>query len=461
MNHKLEKAIERLRGQSGRYAKARRYYAGLHDLSFATEKFANTFGEMFREFALNLCPAVVDSTRDKLKIKGFSVEDARGGGVDAIRRSAARIWHRNRMALRSGEVHKEALRCGDAYVIVWPGAGGEVQFVPNSADAVAVHYDEDATGRIAWAAKHWRTGGRRTRLNLYFPDRIEKYISKERAEGILPDAKGFVPFPARKDEAAAGGPQQGLLFRVEDDGGSSLRGKLDAPVVENPYGVVPVFHFANNADIGELGRSELEAAMPVQDGLNKSVLDMLVAMEVSAFRQRWVAGIELKIDEETGKEIAPFRSGVDQLWATSDPDTRFGDFGATDLEQFLKVKDGFRIDIASVTGTPLYYLMPHTQAVPSGESLRKAETRFIAKVRDRQAQFGAAWADAMSFALRAAGHPNVSLVTQWEDPAPTSERETLENLRIKKELGLPAEHALAEAGYGGDDAERMSERTPA
>ena len=33
--------------------------------------------------------------------------------------------------------------------------------------------------------------------------------------------------------------------------------------------------------------------MPVQDGLNKSVLDMLVAMEFSAFRQRWAAGIEV------------------------------------------------------------------------------------------------------------------------------------------------------------------------
>jgi hypothetical protein len=61
-------------------------------------------------------------------------------------------------------------------------------------------------------------------------------------------------------------------------------------VVPNPYGVVPVFHFANNADLGMTGRSELEAAMPVQDGLNKSVLDMLVAMEFSAYRQRWAAG---------------------------------------------------------------------------------------------------------------------------------------------------------------------------
>jgi hypothetical protein len=47
-------------------------YNGDHDLAFATEKFANTFGSLFREFALNLCPAVCDAIGDKLKIEGFS-----------------------------------------------------------------------------------------------------------------------------------------------------------------------------------------------------------------------------------------------------------------------------------------------------------------------------------------------------------------------------------------------------
>lgn len=463
MNHNLEQAIERLRVQAGRYRRARRYYAGLHDLSFATEKFANMFGELFREFALNLCPAVVDSTRDKLKIKGFGIEELgtadRGArNFEEVQRAAGRIWRSNKMALRAGEVHKEALRCGDAYVVVWFGADGEVQIVPNSADTMTVHYDDETPGRIAWAAKHWRTSDKRTRLNLYFPDRIEKYVSKDKGEGVLPDAKGFVPVAGPRSKVQDRGQRRGSsVGESGDDGGAgAVSVPQTAPVVENPFGVVPVFHFANNADLGEFGRSELEAAMPVQDGLNKSVLDMLVAMEVSAFRQRWVAGIEIKINEATGEEIAPFRSGVDKLWAATSPETRFGDFAATDLEQFLKVKDGFRIDIASVTGTPLYYLMPHTRAVPSGESLRKAETRFIAKVRDRQAQFGSTWADAMSFALKIAGHPNVSLVTQWEDPAPISERETLENLRLKKELGLSPEQALKEAGYGDVDVERTT-----
>jgi hypothetical protein len=143
------------------------------------------------------------------------------------------------------------------------------------------------------------------------------------------------------------------------------------------------FHFANNASIGTFGRSELENAIPIQDGMNKSVLDMLVAMEFASFRQRWVAGIEVDYDTE-GNVVAPFKNGIENLWISGNEGARFGDFETVDLEQFLKVKDGFRIDIASVTGTPLYYLLPHGRGFASGEAMRKAESRFIAKVRDRQ-----------------------------------------------------------------------------
>jgi hypothetical protein len=417
MNIDIEASLHNFRTRAPGYERYARYYRGEHELSFATEKFRNVFGSLFREFALNLCPAVCDAIRDKLKITGFSIDS--GGDADEIVR---RIWRDNRMALRCQEVHKEALTNGDAYAIVWPGPEGRVVIHPNRASNCDVVYDEGSPGTILRAAKHWRTPERRTRLNLFYPDRVEKYVTAKENEGWLPDAKEFVPF--------------------ED-------------AVANPYGVVPVFHFANNADTGATGSSELEAVIPIQNGLNKSVLDMLVAMEFSAFRQRWAAGIEIEYDDD-GKPVAPYQAGIDRLWVSDNPETRFGDFDPADLEQFLKVKDSFRTDIASVTGTPLYYLMPQLRGFPSGESLRKAETRFLAKVRDRQESFGQVWADVMAFAVRLSGGGEVSLLTEWEDAASRSERELLENILLKRQIGISAEQALIEAGYGADDARRMS-----
>jgi hypothetical protein len=301
---------------------------------------------------------------------------------------------------------------------------------------------------VLWAAKAWLAADRHYRLNLFYPDRIEKYVSKEKSEGMLPEAKAFLPIDSSKFQVPSSKLDQTNLEH------GTLN--LELGTVPNPYGIVPVFHFANNADFGSLGRSELEAAIPVQDGLNKAVLDMLVAMEFSAFRQRWAAGIEVATDAD-GKQIAPFQSGMDKLWIADNPSARFGDFEASQLDQFLKVKDGFRTDIASVTGTPLHYFMQTNRALPSGESLRKAETRFIAKVRDRQESFGQVWADAMQFALRIEGRSlDTRLLTQWEDPSPLSEREMLENILLKRRIGLPVEEALVEAGYGVNDANNLA-----
>ena len=109
MNQNIEQAIEKLRNQAGRYRQTKRYYAGEHNLQFATEKFATTFGELFREFALNLCPAIVDSVRDKLKITGFAVHDAAQAELATGTVAApviARIWRANRMAIRAGRCIK-------------------------------------------------------------------------------------------------------------------------------------------------------------------------------------------------------------------------------------------------------------------------------------------------------------------------------------------------------------------
>lgn len=423
-NRDIETALKQFKASADGYAKTDRYYRGDHDLKFATDKFKNAFGSLFREFALNLCPAVVDAVRDKLIVTEFRVED----GGEKLADEAWKIWQANRMGKRSGEVHKEAVKNGDAYAIVWPDAAGKVTIYPNRAASCTVIYDEETPGKISWAAKQWRTSDNRLRLNLYYPDRIERYVTKAKSDAIaamLPDAKEFLPAD-------------------------------DQPIVANPYGIVPVFHFANNSDLGMPGISELASAIPVQDALNKSVLDMLVAMEFASYRQRWASGIEIEYDEETGKPIPPFTAGIERLWTTENPEAKFGDFEAANLEQFLSVKESFRIDLACVTGTPIWYFMQAKGDFPSGEALRKSETRFTNKVRDRQEAFGQVWEDVMAFALMVENKgSDIRLFAEWEEPAPLSEREELENLLVKKELGISDEQALIEAGYGENDVSRM------
>jgi hypothetical protein len=184
------------------------------------------------------------------------------------------------------------------------------------------------------------------------------------------------------------------------------------------------------------------------------VLDMMVAMEFAAYRQRWASGIETDYDEN-GNPKAPFMAGIERLWTTESPETKFGSFEASDIKQFLDVKKSFVVDMASVTGTPIYYLIPVSGDFPSGEALKKSESRFLNKVRNRMDSFGAVWEDVMKFALMIEGERDARLFAEWEDPAPMSEKERLENILIKKELGISDEQALIETGYGEADIERM------
>jgi len=77
-------------------------------------------------------------------------------------------------------------------------------------------------------------------------------------------------------------------------------------------------------------------------------------------------------------------------------------------------------------------------------------------VRDRQEAFGQVWSDVIAFALLVEGVADEArLLTRWEDPAPISEREVLENIILKRQIGLPDQYALSEAGYGEADIKTM------
>lgn len=431
----INKALKELAGRADAYRKAKSYYNGKHRLAFATEKFRNAFGDLFEKFADNLMPPVVDAVKDSLQIVGFNVEAGEQGMAD----EAWKIWQRGRMGRRAGQVHKEALRAGDAYLIVWPNRDGQPVFHPNKAHLCTVNYDEEDSERVVSAVKVWHRADKRYRLNVFFPDRIEKFVTRQSQPNGMPEsAKAFERFEV-----------EGEVWPLE-----------------NPYGVVPVFHFANNADIGEAGRSELTDVMPLQDALNKAVLDKMVAMEFASFPQRYAIGLEVESDPVSGKPINPFQ-GVERWITVANDNAKFGQFEGANLEQFLKVQDGFRMEIARVSGTPLHYFFLQDGNVPSGEALKTIEKRFLKKIEDRQGSFGQVWEDIISLALRMSEEnvldvsSDVRLFTQWADAAPASQKEKLESLLLKQDLGVDEEQLLIEAGYGLKDIQAMQQRKAA
>lgn len=437
-----------------RYKKYYSYYNGDHDLRFATFKFRSTFGQLVKEFAENMCPAVVDSLNDRLKVTGFQSTTAelkseqvdvpfegapahtRVTKIDPYGEALWDIWGRNNMDVKASEVHTEALKCGDAYVIVWPDNQMRATIWPQDACECVVRYDPNNSGVIMYGAKTWYDDTvRRWRLNLYMPDVIYKYVLSRTTTQFSTKEQSWEQYQS----------------------------------VPNPWDTPAIFHFPNkNSD--RYGVSELRDVISLQDALNKSVMDMLIAMEFASYKQRYIVGMEPEIDPDTGEPVDPNikNYGADRMMAIPDPEAKVGQFDATDLKQFLEVQEKFWISAAKVTGTPLHYFLITKGDFPSGEAMKAAEARFTNRIEDRQTQFGGTWEKVLQFAaeidgvdIPATADDDFSVSTSWSPAVPRSEAEIADAAVKKKSIGVSRSELLRDLGYSEDDIEMILAETDA
>lgn len=419
-------AINALRRRGIAYRLARRYYRGDHRLSFASPRFRSAFGRLFREFSANLCEPVVDIVADRLHVIGF--EDGDGDPAAGVSDQARALWDMAEMPLVADEVHHEALITGDAYVIVWPSDDGVgVDIVAQRAEECIVRYGP--TGQPRYAAKWWwDEDSERGRLTMYYPDRLVRAATT-----------GRVKEPAELPQSL----DQYQLLAADDPDGPGI--------VPHAWGTVPVVHFGHKAGRGSLGVSCLQSVVPVQDALNKALLDALVGSEYVALPQRWATGVESDTEDD-------LVAGVDRLITSTSADSRMGQFPGADLPGLVTWIDSFREDICRITGTPRHLLLATAGQPPSGEALKVAEARLVARAEGCARRWGPRWAQVVSLGLRMIQEPpDRTLLTLWAPAASRSERELAETAEVKAAAGVPWRQRMRELGYSEADILQMED----
>jgi hypothetical protein len=78
------------------------YYEGDQRLRYATQKFADVYGGLFRALADNWCQIVVDSSVERLRVQGFRFGDQQEADKDAWD-----IWQANGLDGESNMLHTE------------------------------------------------------------------------------------------------------------------------------------------------------------------------------------------------------------------------------------------------------------------------------------------------------------------------------------------------------------------
>jgi hypothetical protein len=448
------------------------------------------------EFDPNFCSPVIDAVNDRLLIS--SITATAGAVTDAAATDAAtglvqQVVEANELDTRYREWNRNALRDGDAYVIVWPTETPEVgvelsddRDVTGAGQATVVDgvnityadprncrmfYDPENPRRKLFFAQMWQMQLKgekkpRIRMNLFYPDRIEKWISapgdKQKA------AKEFTPFldPDLDDDNDY--PGSG----ADSDGDAAAASSWPMP---NPYGQVPVFHLRTAY---EYGKPEHRNAFALQDGISKLVEMLMVTVEFNGYPQRYAIQqadslgtqsiredplaehspadwdhdftetalsttsiVSGAISNETGSNYEANPGGM-QVFKGFETVSQFQ---SANPAAFLDPLKEFITGIANTTSTPIWKFSGLGSQTPSGEALRIAEQPLVRKIEDRMAMFGGVWRDVYEFALAILGH-GVKVQIQWANPATNDLKETWDLVQQKVSAGMPREIAFMQAG---------------
>ena len=408
----------------GDYELARRYYQGDHDTAITDR--LKKFLPPRLQFRDNFMNVVVDSLSERLTVLGFEVEN------EAVGEWVWELWGRNRMDYTQNVIHTETVMLGDSYLLCdWDEENQRPRWTHQMAEMIVPHYDE-TNRHIDWASKKWiqrpDIGEEpETRLNLYYSDRVEKYV-----------AHGGV-WRRWRDEADESWP----VPWVDKSG--------------EPLGI-PLIHFRNLPMGSDFGQSEIINVIPMQDLLNKSLIDLTMILDTLAFPQRYTLNVNhgsSRLDILPGS-VTEFHSEYDG--------GSVGQWNAATVDSPLKAIEALVQHIAGTTRTP-QHLFQIMGGAPSGEALKTAESGLVNKARQRMVNFGNSWEDCIMMAMKVQAafgeaQPEIeegTIQTTWDDPETRNEQAHLESLRTKMELGITKHQIWRELGYSQDQIDNMEE----
>lgn len=422
-----------------------------------------------KNVGVNVCAVIVDALSERLEVTGFTVTRKKQKANDTTTEEADDPakqlgelldgwWQDNRMDGVQGWVHTAAARDAEAFVVVEYDKDEERpcmchDYAYDGTSGVKVHMKPGTYNKVAFASKRWgetnSMGESINRLNLYFPNRIEKWVSKGQG-----DHKEAFWQPLEADDLQS--------VTLKDDAGRPYTASVawwtdDGTAAGKALGV-PVVPFVNKDDGTGRGISELDNALPIQDAINKTFLDLMAAADMTGWQMYWNTGKQ----PAGGWKVYP--GAMFNLVPYADTQTpSMGVVSAGDLSQLINLWQSLIAILSGITGTPQSRFSP-AAIQPSEGTQQQEEGALIAKVKDRQKTWGNAWEDAIMMAYKVAAAfggealppiEGLTISTAWADAIPRNETNHLTALGIKADkLAVPLEQLWSEAGY---DAAKIRE----
>jgi len=411
----LDRAYRALSGKKDPYNRLWDYYDGNQPLTYTSKRLRNIFKDLDTHFSENWCAVVIDAANDRLALQSIQVEDT---GAQTV---IDEVWDNLDMDLEALDVHEAALVIGESFLIVWPKVDGEgvlsLEAFYNDPRLCHIFYQSDNPKVKEFAAKWWVDAEKHIRITLYYTDRLEYYRS-DKTEQNVSSVASFKPF--NPDEVEGG--EQAI----------------------NESGIIPVFHW--RLETRKI-KSDMGNVIPLQDGINKLVTDMMVAAEYGAFKQRWI------ISNASTENV---KNAPGEIWDVpagdgSGQQTSVGQFEATDLLNYINGISHLANSAAIISRTPKHFLFEQG-GTPSGEALIAMEAPLNKRVDDHIKRFIPVWREVAQYILKLLGKEieRTKITVQFDEAATVQPKTQAEVRESAVRAGIPLKTALRMEGW--DDA---------
>lgn len=407
--------IDRLTRERPRYEKLDSYYHGEQGIPVRADKAcAEAYKRLMRLSVSNTAQLIVRAPLDRMVLLGCRTAAA---GDELGDKEGARIMRANSLDADSSLVHRSSLALSMGYAIVG-GVDEEIGAPLITAEdprEVIAEVDPARKRKVIAALKVWRDDAAALdRANLYLPGQIHRLARPSDWQQTATTSD-----PDRVTNLAAGG--------WDWDG--------DPEAI--PDGRLPVVPFPCSPDARGRTTGVFEAHLGLIDRINYTVLQRLEIATLQAFRQRAIKG-EFPKTDENGNEIdydELFESAPGALWQL--PETaEIWESGQVDLGPVRQAIRDDLVDLAGLSGIPLFYLTPDaTDGSAEGAALAREQLIFMTYDHIREA--GESWKRVMSHAFAFAGDAERAKVADIEMMWAPPERYSL------SERGDAAAKALA------------------
>lgn len=432
-----------------------RYYRGDHPLPDIPRELTSEYRRMLALSRSNFMGVVVDAPAERLSLQGFRVRGKEDADADAWA-----WWIDNGMDVDANLAIVNALSMGRGYVsICAPETTGDTEPRLQIEDPRMAMVEFDPSNRqkrIAGLRLYYNDFFGRVFAEVWFPDRCFYYSSQveclPRSE-LWPQA-WQPPFPINDSEVS----RTTLTLRESDAKAiDAWQNTWEFEREEaNPFGAVPIVPIVNKPSSLKTpdGESEIEDVYLTQERINGMLFNRGLAAWTAAYQQKWATGIDIPIDPD-GKPVRTFQAAVDRIFADTSSEAKFGAFPATDLGNYISAIEEDVQHIAVQTRTPRHYFLQQGQA-PSGDAIKSAEAGLVAKVVERQRQYGRSFAELVRLRQAYKGETPKAIETIWADPEFRTMGELTDAIIKQVQTGiLPIKVAREKLGNSPSEIERM------